>query len=184
MKPASSRSASSVRAQNTRCSHSCHEGRGSRGYNYDMAIPLKERFMRHVRKTPTCWLWTGTTAGTTARYGYFRTGTRSTDPKRPAHRVSYEIFVGTIPGGMEIDHVAERGCTSKLCVNPAHLEPVTHAENRKRSRLKVCRAGLHDLTQPESSNWDSKGNRRGCKECSRTRSREYARAKALQERGA
>jgi hypothetical protein len=130
-----------------------------------MRIPLEERFLRHVNKTDTCWLWTGTTSGSTARYGYFRVGPRQADPKVPAHRVAYELWVGPIPTGDEIDHVADRGCTSKLCVNPAHLEPVTHAENRKRGRLKVCRAGLHDLTDPANMLWDSKGQRRGCYTC-------------------
>jgi hypothetical protein len=50
-----------------------------------------------------------------------------------AHRVSYEISVGPIPLGMEIDHVKTRGCLSTLCVNPLHLEPVVPKENVRRS---------------------------------------------------
>lgn len=137
-----------------------------------MATPPMERFMRRVNKTDTCWLWTGVTGGTNARYGYFRPGTRSTDPKIPAHRWVYEQLVGPIPHGSELDHVADRGCTSKLCVNPEHLEPVSHAENRRRGRLKVCRRGLHDLTDQSNVNWDKDGNRRGCKRCRADRSAE------------
>jgi len=42
-----------------------------------------------------------------------------------AHRVSYRLFKGEIPEGTEIDHL----CKIKLCVNPEHLEAVSHAEN-------------------------------------------------------
>lgn len=42
-----------------------------------------------------------------------------------AHRFAYERFVGTIPAGLQIDHL----CRTRLCVNPAHLEPVTNREN-------------------------------------------------------
>lgn len=125
---------------------------------------VKERFLKYVDKTSSpsgCWLWTGHTGGSTARYGYFSLEGRG----RSAHRVAYLLWVGPIPDGMELDHVKARGCTSKLCVNPAHLEPVTHAENRRRSRLDVCRAGKHDLTNPDNVRWDSKGQRRGCKAC-------------------
>lgn len=45
-----------------------------------------------------------------------------------AHRVAYELWVGPIPEGMELDH----RCKVRACINPAHLEPVTHAENMRR----------------------------------------------------
>lgn len=130
--------------------------------------------MERVQKTDGCWLWTGVTGGSNARYGYFNVGTKQSDPKVPAHRFSYEHFVGPIPEGLELDHVKDRGCVSKLCVNPDHLEPVTHAENRKRGRLKVCRSGEHDLTDPANVRWDSDGNRRGCLACHTKRTQERA----------
>lgn len=130
--------------------------------------------MAKVVKTDGCWLWTGKTAGSTARYGYFQPGTKSTDPHVPAHRFAYEQFVGPIPEGLELDHVKARGCSSKLCVNPEHLEPVTHAENRRRGRLDTCRSGRHDLTDPANVRWDNRGFRRGCKVCWEDRARERA----------
>ncbi len=45
-----------------------------------------------------------------------------------AHRAMYEQEVGPIPSGLHIDHL----CRTPSCINPAHLEPVTHAENLRR----------------------------------------------------
>lgn len=89
--------------------------------------PLADRFWAKVAKTPTCWLWTG--ARYSGGYGLLRAADgRNT----PAHRVAYELLIGPIPDGLEIDHVRDRGCRHRNCVNPAHLEAVTHREN-------VCR---------------------------------------------
>lgn len=44
------------------------------------------------------------------------------------HRAAYEALVGPIPEGLVIDHL----CRNTACYNPAHLEPVTNAENIRR----------------------------------------------------
>lgn len=91
-----------------------------------------------------CWLWTG--AIDRHGYGLVRLGGKS----RLAHRVVYEA-VGSIPTGRDLDHL----CRVRACVNPAHLEPVTRAENLRRSplvgkrkRLKThCKHG-HPMADP------------------------------------
>jgi len=48
---------------------------------------------------------------------------------RRTHRVAWELCRGPIPEGMQLDHL----CRNRRCMNPNHLEPVTQAENIKRS---------------------------------------------------
>lgn len=120
----------------------------------------EERFWAKVDRTEGCWLWTGPQAG--GGYGQF-----SIDGKfRPAHRVAYEWIVGPIQPGLVLDHL----CVVRLCVNPAHLEPVTQRENVLRSdalsaqnaRKTHCKYG-HEFT-PENIKWTKQGWRT-CRTC-------------------
>ena len=74
-----------------------------------------------------CWVWLG--ARITSGYGSVGWAGRS----MLIHRVAYTELVGPIPEGLTIDHVAASGCIHKTCLNPAHLEPVTNAENMSRA---------------------------------------------------
>jgi len=57
--------------------------------------------------------------------------------KIPAHRYYYEMYRGSIPAGLMMDHL----CRNRVCVNPYHLEPVTAKENAaRRDRAKRKRA--------------------------------------------
>ena len=101
--------------------------------------PLAERFWPKVDKNGPvpvhqpdlgpCWLWTGCTQ----RYGKIKTGGKKGTAY--AHRLSYEWAHGPVPAGLELDHL----CDTTRCVNPAHLEAVTHSENELR---KVARRRL------------------------------------------
>jgi hypothetical protein len=66
--------------------------------------------------------------------------------RKRAHIAAYERVVGSIPAGLELDHL----CRRRACVNALHLEPVTREENerrkswRYRARRKTCPHG-HDM---------------------------------------
>ena len=93
---------------------------------------LEERFWAKVRKTRTCWLWTGAISDT--GYGAFNRGSgRANRDYISSHRFAYELVVGPIAEGLHLDHL----CQVKACCNPAHLEPVTPAENNRRWRELV-----------------------------------------------
>jgi hypothetical protein len=84
-----------------------------------------DRFMFRVIMVPEsdCWYW----SLHLDKDGY---GTFAVDGKtRHAHIVGYELFIGPIPGGMQLDHK----CRNRGCVKFRHLEPVTNVENQLRS---------------------------------------------------
>jgi hypothetical protein len=100
--------------------------------------PAIERVLEKVEMVPFCgcWIFTGASAGSGGEYGGIGVGCRSDGTNRMeyVHRVVYEALVGPIPHGKELDHVAARGCASKACCNPDHLEPVDHPINVARGR--------------------------------------------------
>lgn len=86
-------------------------------------------FWSQVTESPEsgCWVWAGVVSN---QYGYWTPPTQTGLGRGPAHRFAYMHMVCEIPAGLELDHL----CRHKLCVNPEHLDPVTHAENRRRAR--------------------------------------------------
>lgn len=108
----------------------------------------EQRFWNKVVKgqPDECWIWTGPS---TNGYGVHFVAATSDRPAHlvPAHAYAYELLVGPIPAGMEIDHV----CRTHACVNPSpfHLEPVSHRVNvlrgespaAKNARKTRCPAG-------------------------------------------
>ena len=95
-----------------------------------------------------------------------------------AHRIVYELIKGKIPEGLFIDHL----CRVRNCVNPDHLEPVTHEENIRRGIggvNAINRAKTHCLKgHPLSGeNMQMRNGARVCLTCSRRYGREAYRRK-------
>ena len=99
---------------------------------------METRFLKKVEKTENCWNWKGSVS---KDYGVFW----KEDNNRPAHRVAYELWKGTIPEGNVVRH----SCFNTLCVNPSHLSVGTQKENIADS----VGAGRH---QHKETHWSSK----------------------------
>jgi hypothetical protein len=118
--------------------------------------------MDKVETTESCWEWTA--SKTRDGYGQFSIDGQT----RKAYRVVYELFYGPVPEGLTIDHL----CRNRGCVNPNHLEAVTHAENMGRGAwaLKThCPRG--HLYDDENTRWHR--GRRFCIACQKIRGREH-----------
>ena len=104
-----------------------------------------------------------------------------------AHRFAFELVVGAIPAGQQIDH----RCCNPWCVNFRHLDPVSPAVNVRRSVVarsgKACKNG-HPKTL-EHGRWrlEFVKNRAylawKCRTCDKERNRErYATDPEYRER--
>lgn len=118
-----------------------------------------------------CWEWDGSIH----RDGY--TFFKVDGYNRYAHIVSYEMFVGRIPDGYEIDHL----CNRRHCVNPDHLEPVTPLVNaRRRSGWKFIDCKWYCKEGHLVEGWNLQQNGKGvlCRTCSNHRQKLAQRRRA------
>lgn len=130
---------------------------------YRRSNSIKEYLdQRSVKIGSGCIIW----VGSKTKDGY---GSASKDVhKTTAHRLSYICEYGSIPSELEIDHV----CKNILCINPSHLEAVTHLENVRRcdkSKQSHCIHG-HEFTEENTYRKLSNGTR-VCRACAAFRQR-------------
>lgn len=94
--------------------------------------PLASRV--RVGSETDCWEWMG--QRTTGGYGVLSVKGRM----HMTHRLVYEVLVGPIPVGLQIDHL----CRNRACCRPDHLEPVTakvNSERGMRAQAEECKYG-------------------------------------------
>ena len=109
-------------------------------YGADWAL----RFMGYIKYDPDgCWLWLGGRAGAT---------------DRPCVRDPYlrqSVYVARLVLMLSLDRRLRKGklaghtCDNKLCVNPSHLEEVTHSRNLS-DAYKRCRRVPKPITYAEA----------------------------------
>ena len=110
--------------------------------DFRIAPVLPAGFWQRVTILPDgCWQWGGATWGLPGYpYGQLRVG----KSRIGAHRYAYLVVRGEIPQGFEPDHL----CRNTLCVNPWHLEIVTHRENAwRRSTTYTTRPNPEEIVQ-------------------------------------
>ena len=157
-------------------------GRSCRGKYAMPTRSLDLRFWEKVDKSNECWTWKASL--TPAGYGSFWDSGKCFD----AHKMSYRLTVGEPPDGLELDHVChsrDRTCSGgptclhRRCVNPTHLEPVTHEKNMRRgvlARRTQCPSG-HTYNDRNTYR-DSRG-RRTCRLCNLVAVRQYKLRKSV-----
>lgn len=98
---------------------------------------LAKRFYRWVDKSAgsdACWIWRGALAGGYGLFACYNPHGHSRSFR--AHRVAYLLRHGAIDDALVLDHL----CSIRECVNPAHLEAVTHGENLRRAHSPTSKA--------------------------------------------
>lgn len=129
---------------------------------------LFTRLMSHVIEVNGCWIWTAYCDS--KGYSRVRIGSHKNNSRimTSAHILMYELF-NLIPDNHELDHL----CRNRKCINPNHLEPVSHRENVLRgeglaalNKVKTRCKRNHSFNL-ENTRWY--GNKRYCIACEKLR---------------
>lgn len=106
---------------------------------------LAERVESKIRENPEtgCWDW----QGSKYKQGYAKTSCAGVTLR--VHKILYKGMIGDIPEGRELDHL----CRNRGCVNPSHLESVTHAENIRRGAISRGLTGESCQRSYRGANW-------------------------------
>ncbi len=163
----------------------------TRAERFAAKVNLEGPVPAHRPELGSCFLWTGCVHP--KGYGEFWDGKRVVQ----AHRWAWEQANGPVPADLELDHLCHNtrecpggnSCPHRRCVNPDHLEPVTHAENLRRGHSSENgSAAMKARTAcPQGHPYDAENTivkRDGCRECrtcSVERTRKW-RARKRQER--
>lgn len=139
----------------------------------------RKRLLSKVRVVASgCWEWTGYV--TKRGYGKFTVGKTGTIY---AHRWAYRLFVGDIPDDLPLDHL----CRNTICVNPAHLEPVTPQVNTARGKAGQALGArnrskshcAHGHPYSQANTYIYPDGDRSCRECNRQAQKAYQQRRRL-----
>ena len=128
-------------------------------YERTHLVPTKDRLLDAVSFEPNtgCWLWVK--YRNPEGYGRIGMGRRL----EHAHRVSYMVFRGPIPAGLQLDHL----CRTPACINPFHLEAVTPKVNSQRGYWGTKTACVHGHPYIGNNFTIDKHGKRLCRVCAR-----------------
>lgn len=111
-----------------------------------MTVPtdIETRFWNKVEKTLDCWIWIGSL--NVGGYGKISRPGQG-DKCLLAHRISWELYNGPIPDGLEVCH----HCDNPACVRPDHLFLGTQKDNLQ-DAIKKGRLNPAKCNQPSGEN--------------------------------